>query len=146
MKASPIVVQTVTDRLHAAIGVDPRGLDAKRLQGIIGSRCRQLKLQDASAYLAYLEEAPAEIDALIDEVVVRETRFFRDPVVFDHVRQAIAQFTAADSGPLRILSAPCGTGAVSYTHLFRPRGGISTVVEASYPRPVNSKGPAGSGT
>jgi len=29
---------------------------------------------------------------------------------------------------------------------FRPRGGISTVVEASYPRPENSKGPAGSGT
>jgi chemotaxis protein methyltransferase WspC len=115
MKASPIVVQTVTDRLHAAIGVDPRGLDAKRLQGIIGSRCRQLKLQDASAYLAYLEEAPAEIDALIDEVVVRETRFFRDPVVFDHVRQAIAQFTAADSGPLRILSAPCGTGEEAYS-------------------------------
>ncbi|MGD0797299.1 MAG: preQ(1) synthase [Acidobacteriaceae bacterium] len=28
---------------------------------------------------------------------------------------------------------------------FRPRGGISTIVEASYPRPEDSKGPAGSG-
>jgi chemotaxis protein methyltransferase WspC len=74
-----------------------------------------LKLQDASAYLAYLEEAPAEIDALIDEVVVRETRFFRDLVVFEHIRQAIAQLTAADSGPLRILSAPCGTGEEAYS-------------------------------
>ncbi|MGD0797307.1 MAG: CheR family methyltransferase [Acidobacteriaceae bacterium] len=115
MKASPIVVQTVTDRLQAAIGVDPRGLDAKRLQWIIGSRCRLLNLPDASAYAAHLEETPAEMDTLIDEVVVRETRFFRDLVVFDHIRHAIAQLAAGDSGPLRILSAPCGTGEEAYS-------------------------------
>ena len=55
MKTSPILVQTVADRLNAAIGVDPRGLDAKRLQWIIGSRCRYLELPDVSAYAAYLE-------------------------------------------------------------------------------------------
>jgi len=115
MKASPIAVQAVTDRLEAAIGVDPRGLDGKRLHWIIESRCRQLKLPDASAYLAYQDETPAELDALIDEVVVRETRFFRDLVVFDHIRQSIAQLAAADSGPLRILSAPCGTGEEAYS-------------------------------
>jgi chemotaxis protein methyltransferase WspC len=115
MKASPIVVQTVTDRLEAAIGVDPQGLDGKRLHWIIESRCRQLKLPDASAYLAYLEKAPAESDALIDEVVVRETRFFRDLVVFDHIRRTLAQLAAANSGPLRILSAPCGTGEEAYS-------------------------------
>lgn len=115
MKASPIVVQTITDRLQAAIGVDPRGLDAKRLQWIIGSRCRHLNLPDASAYAAHLEERPAEMDALIDEVVVRETRFFRDLVVFDHIRQTIAQLATADSSPLRILSAPCGTGEEAYS-------------------------------
>ena len=115
MKGSPIVMQTVTDRLQAAIGVDARGLDAKRLQWIIGSRCRHLNLPDASAYLACLDEIPAELDALIDEVVVRETRFFRDPVVFDHIRRAMAQLAASDSGPLRILSAPCGTGEEAYS-------------------------------
>jgi chemotaxis protein methyltransferase WspC len=115
MKASPIIVQTVTDRLEGAIGVDPRALDAKRLHWIIESRCRQLKLPDASAYLGYLDETPAELDALIDEVVVRETRFFRDLVVFDHIRQTIAQLAAMDSGPLRILSAPCGTGEEAYS-------------------------------
>ncbi len=115
MKTSPILVQTVADRLNAAIGVDPRGLDAKRLQWIIGSRCRHLNLPDASAYGAYLEETPGEIDALIDEVVVRETRFFRDLVVFDHIRQTIAQLATAEPGPLRILSAPCGTGEEAYS-------------------------------
>ena len=115
MKASPIVVQTVTDRLQAAIGVDPCGLDAKRLQWIIGARCRHLGLPDESAYLACLDATPSELDALIDEVVVRETRFFRDPVVFEHIRAAMAQLAASDSGPLRILSAPCGTGEEAYS-------------------------------
>lgn len=115
MKASPIVVQTVTDRLQTAIGIDPQGLDAKRLQWIIGARCRHLDLSDASAYLACLDETPAELDALIDEVVVRETRFFRDLVVFDHIRQAMTQVAMSDSGPLRILSAPCGTGEEAYS-------------------------------
>jgi chemotaxis protein methyltransferase WspC len=115
MKPNPIAVQSVTDRLQAAIGIDPCGLDAKRLQWIITSRCRHLGLPDASAYLARLEESPAELDALIDEVVVRETRFFRDPTVFDHIRQAIAQIAATHSGALHILSAPCGTGEEAYS-------------------------------
>jgi chemotaxis protein methyltransferase WspC len=115
MKTSPILVQTVSDRLNATIGVDPRGLDTKRLQWIIGLRCRQLNLPDASAYGAYLEETHGEIDALIDEVVVRETRFFRDLVVFDHIRHTIAQLATAEPGPLRILSAPCGTGEEAYS-------------------------------
>jgi chemotaxis protein methyltransferase WspC len=115
MKTSPIVVQNVTDRLNAAIGMDPRGLDANRLDWIIRSRCRHLDLPDPSAYAAYLEETPAEIDALIDEAVVRETRFFRDPIVFDHIRLAIAHLAAVVPGPLRILSAPCGSGEEAYS-------------------------------
>jgi chemotaxis protein methyltransferase WspC len=115
MKASPIVVQAVTDRLNAAIGVDPRGLDANRLLWIIRARCRNLDLADASAYKAYLEQTPGELDALIDEAVVRETRFFRDPIVFDHIRQSIVQLARVVSGPLRILSAPCGSGEEAYS-------------------------------
>jgi len=115
MKPSPILVQTVTDRLQAAMGVDPRGLDPKRLVWIIRSRCRHLNLDDPSAYAAHLDETPGEIDALIDEAVVRETRFFRDLVVFDHIRQAAARLALTVAGPLRILSAPCGSGEEAYS-------------------------------
>jgi chemotaxis protein methyltransferase WspC len=115
MKTSPILVQTVIDRLHAAIGVDPRGLDDKRLQWIVASRCRHLNLPDASVYATFLEQTPDELDALIEEVVVRETRFFRDLVVFNHIRDALAQLATTVSGPLRILSAPCGSGEEAYS-------------------------------
>jgi chemotaxis protein methyltransferase WspC len=115
MKISPIVVETVADRLRMAIGVDPRGLDAKRLVWIVRSRCRHLDLPDPSAYPAYLDRTASEIDALIDEAVVRETRFFRDLAVFDHIRQTAARLAAQVSGPLRILSAPCGSGEEAYS-------------------------------
>jgi chemotaxis protein methyltransferase WspC len=90
-------------------------LDEKRLLWIVASRCRQLDLPDASAYAAFLEQTPEELDALIEEVVVRETRFFRDLVVFNHIRDAMTQLAQAVSGPLRILSAPCGTGEEAYS-------------------------------
>jgi chemotaxis protein methyltransferase WspC len=115
MKTSAAVVEIAGDRLKAAIGIDPRGLDGHRLLWIVKSRCRELGLAEPSEYARVLDERPGEIDALIDEAVVRETRFFRDPVVFEHIRQAIAQIAAMELGPLRILSAPCGTGEEAYS-------------------------------
>jgi chemotaxis protein methyltransferase WspC len=115
MKINPIVTENLLDRLQAAIGIDPRGLDPARLRWIIAARCRHLNLPDPTAYSAHLDSTPAELDALIDQVVVQETRFFRDPVVFEHIRAALTQLAAAGTGPLRILSAPCGTGEEAYS-------------------------------
>jgi chemotaxis protein methyltransferase WspC len=115
MKPGPIVAQSITDRLVAAIGVDRRALDPARLQWIVAARCRLLGLADGAAYAKYLDETPSELDALIDDVVVQETRFFRDPAVFEHVRLAIAGLAANFRGPLRVLSAPCGTGQEAYS-------------------------------
>ena len=119
MKSNPILAQSVPpgifDRLTAAIGIDPRTLDVGRLKWIVSARCRQLKLADTVAYAAQLEQDPAEIDALIDQVVVQETRFFRDPTVFDHIRTAIAKIAASVTGQVRVLSAPCGTGQEAYS-------------------------------
>jgi chemotaxis protein methyltransferase WspC len=115
MKTTRIIAPGILDRLQQAIGVDPQGLEAARLRWIVEARCRALKLPDPAAYAAYLEHSETEIDALIDAVVVQETRFFRDPQVFDHIRAAITQLAAATTGPLRLLSAPCGTGEEAYS-------------------------------
>jgi len=115
MKTSQISVQAVGDRLRSAIGVDARALDPSRLLWIIESRRRALGLSSEAAYAAYLEEAPGELDAIIEEAVVRETRFFRDPAVFEHMRGTLVEVAAATPGPLRILSAPCGTGEEAYS-------------------------------
>jgi chemotaxis protein methyltransferase WspC len=114
-KTSQISVQAIASRLRAAMGIDPSGLDGNRLLWIVEARCRELKLPHPSAYVAYLEETPTEIDALIEEAVVRETRFFRDPAVFDAIRRTLAHLAASTTGHLRILSAPCGTGEEAYS-------------------------------
>ena len=102
-------------RLRDSIGLDPSALDPARLQWIVKSRSRAVALATPADYPAYLQAHPAELDALIDEVVVPETRFFRDPAVFEHLRLALLQLAAANPGPLRLLSAPCGTGQEAYS-------------------------------
>jgi chemotaxis protein methyltransferase WspC len=116
MKIGPILVPpSIFERLTAAIGIDRGALDPGRLNWILEARCRQLALADAAAYAAYLEATPAELDLLIDQVVVQETRFFRDPAVFHHIRSFAAQLAGSVDGPFRILSAPCGTGQEAYS-------------------------------
>ena len=115
MKVDSNIAQAVVERLTAAIGIDARVLEPARLRWIVAARCRELKLSEAADYIGYLDRTPAELDALVDDVVVQETRFFRDPAVFDHVRRAIAELAANIAGPLRVLSAPCGTGQEAYS-------------------------------
>ena len=110
-----VAVQLIADRLAIATGMDPRSLDASRLQWIVDARCNTLHLPDSLAYAAHLQSVPEELDTLIDEVVVQETRFFRDPAVFAHLRSTIPKLAAAFPGELRILSAPCGTGQEAYS-------------------------------
>ena len=115
MKLAPLIADAIVNRLVAAIGINPAVLEPARLRWIVAARCRKLGLLDGAAYAAYLDDTAAELDVLIDEVVVQETRFFRDPAVFEHVRRAIAELAATIDGPLRLLSAPCGTGQEAYS-------------------------------
>jgi len=110
-----VAVQLIADRLAIATGMDPRSLDASRLQWIVDARCNTLHLPDSLAYAAHLQSVPEELDTLIDEVVVQETRFFRDPAVFTHLRTTLTKLAATFPGELRILSAPCGTGQEAYS-------------------------------
>jgi chemotaxis protein methyltransferase WspC len=55
------------------------------------------------------------LEFLIDALVIQETRFFRDPAVFEHLRIWARDMAACYSGPLRILSAPCSTGQEAYS-------------------------------
>lgn len=100
--------------LHFA-GVDPRLLDEARLRWTVESRCRELGLSDPAIYLQQLPHSPAEREALMESVVVGETRFFRDASVFAGIKAWAPAMAAAFPGPLRILSAPCSTGQEAYS-------------------------------
>jgi chemotaxis protein methyltransferase WspC len=109
------ILERIVRHLADAAGIDPASLEAGRIRWTIERRCRHLGLTGASAYLNHMESSPAELECLIDALVIQETRFFRDPAVFEHLRIWARDLGACYSGPLRILSAPCSTGQEAYS-------------------------------
>lgn len=111
----PPLLERIVQRLTDAAGIDPASLEARRITWTIERRCRHLHLTGPSAYLEHLESSTAELESLIDALVIHETRFFRDPAVFDHLRIWAQGMAASCPGTLRVLSAPCSTGQEAYS-------------------------------
>ena len=111
----PQTMERIVDRLADQAGIDPASLEPSRITWTVERRCRQLDIAGALDYVALLETSHDEMDNLIDSLVIQETRFFRDPQVFDHLRVWAQQTAAGCAGPLRILSAPCSTGQEAYS-------------------------------
>jgi chemotaxis protein methyltransferase WspC len=112
---APQLLERIVRHLADAAGIDPASLEEGRITWTIERRCRHLRLPDPSAYLEYMESTHAELECLIDAMVIQETRFFRDPAVFDHLGIWAQGAAVSCSGPLRILSAPCSTGQEAYS-------------------------------
>jgi chemotaxis protein methyltransferase WspC len=109
------ILGMVAERLAMAAGMDEGSLDAGRTRWAVEARCRHLGLADGDAYRERLEGAPEETAELIDLLVIQETRFFRDPEVFEHIARWAPRTLAEIAAPLRILSAPCSSGQEAYS-------------------------------
>jgi chemotaxis protein methyltransferase CheR len=91
------------------------------LTGAIGGRLAYLGLRDCASYAAFLdagEKGCTEMDALIAQLTVGETYFFRDEELFSAVREIVLPEILErrrSSKRLRIWSAGCATGAEPYS-------------------------------
>jgi chemotaxis protein methyltransferase WspC len=70
-------------------------------------------MQRADLYARYLESTAEEFQALIEEVAVLESWFFRDLQPFECLRWFVC--ASRPSRPLRVLSVPCGPGEEVYS-------------------------------
>ncbi|MDO9542769.1 MAG: CheR family methyltransferase [Kiritimatiellia bacterium] len=99
------------------IGLDPASLGPKAVGCAAAERMRLLGIGAVSSYLELVSTSPAELEALIELVVIPETWFFRDrePFIFlaNFIRSEWKPFHATDT--LRIISAPCATGEEPYS-------------------------------
>ena len=70
-------------------------------------------------YAAYLESDPEEYARLISSLLIKVTEFFRDPKVFDYLREHVLPELIAearrDRREIRIWSAGCSTGEEAYS-------------------------------
>jgi chemotaxis protein methyltransferase CheR len=77
-------------------------------------RMRRSGSADLDAYLRRLRRDEAELDALVDSVCIKVSRFFRNPPVFERLGAVLRNLLAAGRRP-RIWSAGCGRGEEPYS-------------------------------
>src|SRR5579871_1305756 len=103
--------------LHEAIGLDTSTIGAVAIDRSVRLRMKRSGLQSVEEYWRKLQDSAEELQALIEEVVVPETWFFRHPESFDALARIAARdwLSANKTDGLRILSLPCATGEEPYS-------------------------------
>ncbi len=102
--------------LERRIGLDPHIVGSNAIAHAVRVRMEACGESDEEAFLARLAHDATQQGMFIDEVVVPESWFFRDPQVFNVLRQRAAAFAATPGQtPLRILCVPCAAGEEPYS-------------------------------
>jgi len=105
----------IRNLLRDKLGLEISSIGPVTLERAVGQRLRSLQLADQHQYLRYLASHPGEIDALIEEVVIPETWFFRDRAFFDTLARIVFEPPLAPEEKLKVLSVPCATGEEPYS-------------------------------
>ncbi len=107
----------IEELLTSRIGLDPVSMGPHLIVRAARRRMAELGMADLGEYAAHVLGSEAEQQALIEEVVVPESWFFRDERPFrwlaDHVRER--WIAAPWRSPLRALSVPCAGGQEPYS-------------------------------
>ena len=109
-------IATVERILWDRIGLDPSSLGRGPIAQALAARRRVLGLVPGS-YAEVLAGSEDEQQAIVEEVIVPESWFFRDRIPFDHLAQAIAPAWRDHPArsPLRLLCLPCAGGEEPYS-------------------------------
>ncbi len=95
------------------------------------------RIDTLDVYIRYLRENPAEVDLLFKELLIGVTSFFRDPEVWDRLKETltpILQARAREGGTFRAWVAGCSTGEEAYTLAMIIREALDT---PDGPRPMH---------
>jgi chemotaxis protein methyltransferase CheR len=101
-------------------GIDCRKYKTNFLERRLASRMRAHHVSDYQSYLYILKKHPEELDALLDNLTINLTYFFRDQSVFEALRkEVLAPLIRERDHPgrrqLRLWSAGCATGEEPYS-------------------------------
>lgn len=88
------------------------------IQRRIERRLAVHQIEALESYVTYLQQTPAEVDALFRDLLIGVTSFFRDPEAFQALEEQIIpkMFEGRPAGSLvRIWTAGCSTGEEAYS-------------------------------
>lgn len=106
-----MTVEDFAGILRDAIGLDAASIGIASVERAVQLRMAASRAADYAGYGQRLRESAAELQALVEAVVVPETWFFRDPHAFD----AVAALALRSASPLHFLCLPCATGEEPYS-------------------------------
>jgi chemotaxis protein methyltransferase WspC len=112
-----MALTALEDLLRTSMGLSAASIGPAAIARAVHERLAVCRLADPHAYLVRVLASPAELQALIEAVVVPETWFFRDGQAFTAMaRMARDEWLAAHAvGALTLLSLPCSTGEEPYS-------------------------------
>ena len=101
-------------------GIDLVGYRRPMLERRLAARIRALRLGDSAAYLQRLKTHPDECHRLIDAVGINVSSFFRNPLVFEIIKERIIpdileRRGRMPSNEIRVWSAGCSKGEEVYS-------------------------------
>src|SRR5271167_1162492 len=103
--------------LASRIGLDPVSVGSPLILRAATTRMGELGLDDLGAYERQVRSSAPELQALIEEVVVAESWFFRDERPFEWLREYVRTrwLNNLSRPPLRVLSLACAGGEEPYS-------------------------------
>ena len=102
--------------LRDEIGLDASTVGSSLIQRAALRRMAKRGILAVDAYAMLLMDDAPELQALIEEVVVPETYFFREPdAIADVTRRALEAHSLHGEATLRVLSVPCSSGEEPYS-------------------------------
>lgn len=111
-------LEEVCAALRSATGCDFLAYDKNALSRCVERRMRRRKIRAFGSYAAYIKNRSSEGDLLANDLLAGVTRFFRDPVAWEHFRGECLPRLFARRRPgatLRAWVAGCSPGEDDYS-------------------------------
>ena len=110
-------VTPVLEFLRKKIGLNPESIGVPLIEKTVHDLMKISGAQSVEDYVQKIKLSEAELNRLIETVVVPETSFFRNTTPFVTLRNYLTQFVLSKKSgkPVRILCLPCSTGEEVYS-------------------------------
>ena len=108
----------ITTLLRARTGHDFKDYKHKTMVRRVQRRMQKLQVQEVPAFIEQLRRDPRELDALLQELLISVTGFFRDPLAFAVLEREVIVRLFEHKGPedsLRVWVPGCATGEEAYS-------------------------------
>jgi two-component system CheB/CheR fusion protein len=111
-------LRRIFDLLRPASGIDFKHYKLPTIKRRLLRRMALHRLTDVQHYIRLLEETPAEMRSLYQDLLIHVTRFFREPESFKALAQHVFSKLIEDRGedqPIRAWVSGCATGEEAYS-------------------------------